>query len=442
MRLTHAVGVVLSGIIALVLPATAFAVPGAPQTFVIGVDHVDPANKRPDLHRLFEYTDFFSRQVRIHQGDTVDFRYAPGSFHIVGLAKSEKVARAVYPFAFADVDGGMDTAIGTGLPKVVLGPSNYSITGGSTHGGGTIGTDPGNPVCGVAGLPSPCTFSGGDDIEVVGPTAGYGPTEPAQVDQLVNVTAAPGEYAFFCFLHPGMRGTLNVVGRGAPTSTQKDIDARGLAQFQQDREQALQVERRLDRLDVRGEQPGERTFVVRVGATAADNHVAIDEMLPNRKLDLQGGDRVRFLWPDPHNIHSVAFPANSLSLPDVYGWDCGSSFSNSRTGPPPVCLEPGDTQPESIADPGTSPPGTSLTSPTAIVDSGLLFGTGYGVKPSTQRWSIRTDAATAGTYLFQCTLHDAMQGQLNVNSDSADERHQQATPSATLVRRPGWRAPL
>jgi hypothetical protein len=129
-------------------------------------------------------------------------------------------------------------------------------------------------------------------------------------------------------------------------------------------------------------------------------------------------------------------------LPGPFGFDCGSSFSSSNTGPPPVCLEPGDSQPEFIADPGTSPPRTSLTSPTALVDSGVLIGTGYGVKPSAQSWSIRTDAATAGTYMFKCTVHDFMQGHLNVNADSPDERHQQATTSVTRARPPGPPAPL
>src|SRR5947209_897617 len=42
----------------------------APQALVIGVDHIDLDNQRPDLGRVFEYTDFFSREASVHTGDT------------------------------------------------------------------------------------------------------------------------------------------------------------------------------------------------------------------------------------------------------------------------------------------------------------------------------------------------------------------------------------
>jgi plastocyanin len=415
-RLKHAVGVVLSGVLALALPGMAFA--GAPaRPLVIGVDHVDRANQQPALNRLFEYTDFFSRQVQVQTGATIDFRYAPGSFHIVALATSEKVARSVYPIAFTDADGGFDTAIGSGRPKIVLGPSNFSITGGSTNGGGTIGTNPNGPACGVAAFgQAPCTFRGADDIEVIGPVAGFGPNGLTQVDQLVNITAAPGKFAFFCYIHPGMRGTLTVVGAGASTTSQKAIDAGGLAQFRADRASALAVESQLNHLAVWGGKPGQRTFLVYIGASAANNHVAIDEMLPNRTLNLDKGDRVLYVWRDPHNVHSVYFPTGSSSLPGPFGFDCGTSYNPFPfNGPPTVCLEPNDTNPEVIADPGTAPAGTLLTSPTALVGSGVLIGTGYGVNPTSQTWSTRTNAGTStGTYMFQCSVHDFMHGWLNV----------------------------
>ncbi len=71
--------------------------PPPAQTVTIGVDHADPANQQPEKGRLFEYTDFFSRNVSIHSGDTIDFQVAPGGFHVITLAKSEDVARSVYP---------------------------------------------------------------------------------------------------------------------------------------------------------------------------------------------------------------------------------------------------------------------------------------------------------------------------------------------------------
>ncbi len=52
----------------------------SPQTFVIGVDHADAANQQPfpPFNRLFEYTDFFARDLRDHQGDRL-----PGGARLV-----------------------------------------------------------------------------------------------------------------------------------------------------------------------------------------------------------------------------------------------------------------------------------------------------------------------------------------------------------------------
>ncbi len=134
MRVKHLLGVVAGAALVAALPLTALArAAPSPQTFVIGVDHADAANQQPfpPFNRLFEYTDFFARDVRVHQSDTIDFQAAPGSFQIVALAKSERVARSVYPVAFNDAEGpaAFDTAIGTGAPKVDLGPSNFSASG-------------------------------------------------------------------------------------------------------------------------------------------------------------------------------------------------------------------------------------------------------------------------------------------------------------------------
>jgi hypothetical protein len=120
-------------------PVMATSAPG-PSVLVVGVDHVDPANQRPDQNRVFEYTDFFSRNVTVHRHEVLDFRLAPGAFHVIGVAKEQEVARRVYPVATLDTNDA--NAIGSGDPKIKLGPSNFFIIGGSTHGGGTIGTDP------------------------------------------------------------------------------------------------------------------------------------------------------------------------------------------------------------------------------------------------------------------------------------------------------------
>ena len=414
-------------VVALAPPAAA-KTPPSPQTLTIGVDWADPANQNPNAGRVFEYTDFFTRSVRIHSGDTLDFHTAPGAFHIVALAKSEQVARAVYPVALADADhDGADIATGSGTDKVIFGPSNFPITGGSTHGGGSIAFDNGfgPPVCGVAAFgEQPCTFAGGDDIEVIGPTPGFDANgNPAFVDQLVHITASPGEYDYFCFIHPGMRGKLDVVDAEDHTTAQSEIDRRSRDQFEDDREAGLDIERDANHVSFTGERPGSRTYEVHVGVGSPAAHVAIDEMLPSTPLNLMPGDKVKYLWSDPHNVHSLAFPAGSPKLPEPFGFDCGPNAPfyigippTPGAPPPAVCVEPGDNQPEGIGDPGNAAPGTSLTNPAQLVDAGIRVGSAYHVTPSSQSWWLATDSHTnAGAYVFQCTVHDWMHGIVNVS---------------------------
>jgi len=412
---------------AALLVSVQLSVPAAADTspLVIGVDHADFANQQPfpPFNRLFEYTDFFSRQVTVHTGDTIDLRSAPGSFHIVALARTELWARSTYPVALADNDGGgaTDIATGSGTNKVVFGPSNFPITGGSHHGGGSIDFSRGfgPPACGVALLgEGPCTFSGGQDVEVLGPEIGvdFATGNLSFADQLVTINALPGRYHYFCYIHPGMRGVLDVVGAGAGTSTQADIDAASNAQFASDQAQALAVEQQTNQIQFTGGAPGTRTYTVHVGIGAADSHVAIDEMFPSQPLNLAPGDAVQYLWMDPHNVHSVAFPTGSANLPQPFGFDCGTTYNGiPMSGPPPICVEPGDTTFEVIGDPGNAGQGTVLSDPSVIVDAGVLIGTGYGTAPSAQSWSLATNGTSKpGAYHFQCTVHDWMQGTLNL----------------------------
>ncbi|MFI5266609.1 MAG: hypothetical protein ACHQ7M_04445 [Chloroflexota bacterium] len=395
-----------------------------PAALTIGVDYPDPTNQQPDQHRVFEYTDFFPRDVTVHRGDVLDFRSAPASFHVIGLAPSDAVGRSVYPVGFPDQ---LDPtpAPGSGVKKLGLGPSNFSVTGGSVHGGGTVANNPlGPPVCGVLALHQPlCSFSGGDDVEIAGPVTGLdGSGKPAPADWQIAFNAPPGKYAFLCWIHPHMTGTVTVVPDNQPATSQATADAQAQAQFAAAQAQALQAEQAANKPAFSGGAPGTRTYQVSVGVSGGD-HVRIDEMLPTQALSLTPGDKVQYQWLDTDNVHTVTFPAGNMAgLPEPFGFNCGTSYQSppSPEGPPPAtpfqpCLYPGAQHPDFIADPGNAPPGTALTDPGASVDSGVLFGTGYGVTPSSQSWSIVVNGSTkAGSYVYRCTVHDWMQGTLKI----------------------------
>src|SRR5689334_3169525 len=81
--------------LAAALPATvASASDGA--TLKIGVGHTDPDNQQFSDRigspisggRVWSYTDFFTREVTVSSGTTLDFQTPPDEFHVVALASS------------------------------------------------------------------------------------------------------------------------------------------------------------------------------------------------------------------------------------------------------------------------------------------------------------------------------------------------------------------
>jgi plastocyanin len=420
--------VVALGASALLAAAPAVALGAAPAAaaapLVIQVDHADPQNQEPfpPFNRLFEYTDFFSRSVTVHPGTVIDFQAQPGSVHVVALARDEAAARRAYPIITPDL--GEPPAPGTRLPHLILGTGNFSVTGGSDAGGGTITDDnpKGPPTCGVVQFGQrACTFSGGTDVEVIGPTFAYTPQQvPTVLDQDVVITAPPGVYHYFDMVNPGMSGTLTVVPDGSPVSTQAEVDAAGQAEFARDQAEALALESSLNAAPAPAGAPGHQTFVFRVGAGTQDGHVLIDEILPNRPASVVAGDRVRFVLGATHGLHTVGFAASAFSLPDAFGADCGNGGYQGvpnvfNVAPPAPCLEPGATAVKYIGDPGSAPPGTVLGSLASDPDSGLLAGIGYRTEPTAQSWWVGIGPGTApGAHSFFDTVHPWMTQTLNV----------------------------
>jgi plastocyanin len=418
-------GVVASSFV-VVLPITAGATTQPAAALSVGVDALDFATQNLAAGRVFEYTDFFTgqtggtaadRAINVHRGDVVAFTAAPFSFHIVGLATDEGAARAAYPVVLTDTDGSVSKA--TGLPKLILGPSNFPITGGSTTGGGIINFNSGSgpPDCGIYELgQSVCTFTGGNDVEVAGPNTGVdwptllktGQFVPAFSSWNIQINAPVGTYHFFCFIHPGMRGTLNVSTSPRTTVTSAAVNT----QLAADRASALTAEAALSSASFTGGVPGTRTYTVHMGINEANERVAIDEVLPNQPLNLAPGDKIHYEWRDPHNVHSVAFPTDSPMLPPPFGVDCMNRYVGfGMTGLVSNCAAVHLGAFELVVDPGNSL--KHLSDPTQLVDSGVLIGTGYNLTPTAQDWSVTANGP--GTYHFQCTIHDWMRQAVTIS---------------------------
>jgi plastocyanin len=380
------------------VPMTAAAAPTS-QTFRIGVDHFDPPNQEIGADgspkpggRVFLYTDFFTPSVKVHQGDILDFRVAIPD-HLVQVATNELVARTQFPLFFPDEEN----ALGSGGPRVVLGPAVLSSFGPFQTCGATPAPD---QVCDPTQGPAITGFPNGPNS-----------------DWFVAINANPGSaFSYFCHLHPGMRGTVSVVDSGTSIQTQSDIDQAASAQFAADKAEAEAAYANAQVPTFTGGAPGSRTYKVHVGLTTGDQHVAIHDMLPSA-LNLVSGDIVRYEWQS-NVIHSASFTAGP-GLISPFGVDCRTSYV-PLNGPPtslPPCTENENGQPEFILDPGTRASGQVLNMKFGA-DSGVLVGSGYAPfygNLGANTWSVKS--SQPGSYAFQCTIHDWMTGVLTVTGD-------------------------
>jgi plastocyanin len=395
----------LSTVIWMAVPVTAAAA-ASPQTFTIGVDHADPANQQLGANgvpttptgvqpKVFEYTDFFTRSLKVHQGDTVDFRFAIPD-HLIQLASNEAAARQQLPLFTPDERTATEgNALGSGGPKIVLGPAVFL---------GFSGT---SPDCGT--LDNKCVFDGS------GPSApGFVGSSP---DWLVQINAALGTYTYFCHLHPGMRGTLQVVRNNANVQSQNQIDRESATQFRRDQREAVALYDEANQVDAQQENSGPTVYNVHVGVTSSDRHIAIHDMLPS-KLNVKPGDIVHYRW-QTNVIHTVEFAPIS-----PFGVDCETSYAPltaSNDLPPCPSGAPEFDEPslplapfEVIGDPGSQAPGSLLTDTS---DSGLIVGASYAPYYGglgADHWSVK--AGAIGAHQYFCAIHDWMTGTISVGS--------------------------
>ncbi len=391
----------LSTVIWMGVPVTASA--ASAQSFTIGVDHLDPANQQigangvpttpPGVQpKVFEYTDFFTRSLKVHHGDTVDFHFAL-SDHLIQVASNEAAARQQLPLFTPDETTAVErNALGSGGPKIVLGPAVFLLFGGG-------------PACGQTAA-TPCVFNGSAPSD-----PGFAGSSP---DWFVQINAAPGSYTYFCHLHPGMRGTLNVVRGNRDIQSQSQIDRLSAVQFRRAQREAVALYDEANQVEAEQHDSGPTVYNVHVGVTSRDRHIAIHDMLPS-KLSLKPGDIVRYQW-QTNVIHTVEFAPVS-----PFGVDCETSYAPlSAPDQQPICPsgapepEPGVFPVELIGDPGSQVSGSLLTDTT---DSGLLVGASYAQYYGglgSDHWSVK--AGAIGAHPYFCAIHDWMTGTISVGS--------------------------
>lgn len=344
----------------------------APSTYVIGVDAATPAN------HLFMYTDFFPRGgTSVLQGDVVDFKWDTGSpdgFHTATLLKT-----------------GDD-------PNTVFG-ATPPVTPDTDDGAGTIQENPAigapsNPACGTVG--SPCAFDGTAQLN-----SGAFPNQPGK-DFYVAVNAQAGTtVTFICLIHRGMVGTLSVVANAA--STPASVTAAGATQYASDTSEALAAEAAVTVPSPTTNSDGSKTWNAQAGTEGP--HEQVLEFFPS-SLSVATGDSVK--WTSKaHDIHTVTFPNGTASAADdFHQFVCEAGPPDAPAAPPPAppCADPTTFESHFTGAPAG---GTTLASPATVATSGVIAAAPL---PFPDNYTFKV--AGAGTYTYQCKVHDHMTGTL------------------------------
>jgi plastocyanin len=331
-------------------------------TYKIGVD-----NAAPGGHNWL-FVDFFPRAgLKVHRHDVLDFSWNTRSldgFHNVSVQPGD----SGNPLVTVDGDDPAPP------PQLELNPLILFPT---------------NPACGTKA--SPCDYSGSRVA------SGANPTAPG-FDFFVEVDVAPGSTLnFLCEVHPGMSGSLKVVGDKERATTLDELRDAAARQHREDTEGALRAEEATEHDAVRTRDDGTRSLTVTAGT--ASQFVEVSEMLP-RNIEIRPGDTVKWVTKTIKDIHTVTFPQGHLSDPvDPLPFVCEGSPDTAANPPPNFCTNP--LAFENHVNP--QPMGTTvITSPTTVGSSGVLANPG----PNSFSFSF----PNAGTFVYQCRVHDHMIG--------------------------------
>jgi plastocyanin len=302
--------------------------------------------------------DFFRRVVTIHQGDAVRWQFR-GFHNVVIPRRGQRPPAFIAPNPDARYEGVNDEGGNpfwfNGQPRLEIGATTLAKQGGSSYDGSAL------TGSGVAlGEPKPYT---------------------------VRFTRR-GSFAYYCTIHPRMRATVRVVGRGQRVPSLRQDRAAAAAQLAR----AKRVARRL-------RDPNIPARTISGGSDRGT--VNYLRFFPSR-LTIDAGDTVRFTVPSKQEPHTLSVG------PRAYLTNLGENALAPPAGSPPPPL---------IADARAFLP--SDPPPTLPAFDGTNHGNGFistgalGGGQEQTRSSIRF--TKAGTYDFVCLVHpEEMKGRITV----------------------------
>lgn len=352
----------VGALLALAVPGTAQA---AKQTVFMGTP---PASQKSFQSTGSDVNAFFPSSVRIRRGDTVSF--VPVGFH---TADFPPAGGSPIPLLSptGDVASGVNDAAGipfwfNSQPLLGFDPRLLKSGFGKTYVKGALRVSSGLPL---ADKPKP-----------------------------MNVRfPRSGSFTYFCSVHPGMKGTVRVVGQGQGVPTARSNARRVAAQAAA----ALKTARSL----AKNTKPAANT--VSLGADGKGG-VHFFGMLPG-KLTVAAGTTVKFAMPTRSTeVHTATFgPGDPSKDPAKDPANYLAPIAKTFEGAP--FIDPRGTYP-------SQPPG----SPPAAL-SPALHGNGFwssgGLDTSSASplpASGSVTFTTAGTYKFYCLIHTFMAGTITV----------------------------
>ena len=363
--------------------AAAVALASSSKVWAIGVSHAasagvtvwaGPPQVLPPPRGVSKQADalaFFPESVTVTAGQPVTFQFS--GFHTVTFTGGQTPPPVIAPSKnlkqplLKDAAGQPMWWSGGQVPLLTLNPAAVPQVGGAT-------------------IASPSQVRSSGVLRVLQAP----PNRPPKPYTLTFLK--PGVYRFFCLVHPGMHGVINVLPSTATPPTAEQTAAAL-------KTQAGKVIADLRR--IQSQNPTEK-LTVWVGA-GTQSGAEVASMFP-RRLVVKTGDVVKFVNHDTTDIHTVTFG------PVGYTGQIEKTFIS----------------PKGIANPfgvlSSEPPGATPPPPEALVYDGANHGNGYlnaGVlSPYSSNQTphlVRIKFTRPGIYHFECVIHQNMDGTIIVH---------------------------
>src|SRR5439155_4973718 len=162
-------------------------------------------------------------------------------------------------------------------------------------------------------------------------------------------------------------------------------------------------------------QQARTTGTVQAGTEDPSGHVQVLEMLPQNFKVKSPPASVGWLAPSHNEIHTVTFPSgagsNSVDAIPLLCEGNPDTAANSSGGPP--CATPSAFEIHLNPQPQGVP---VITSPSTVASSGVI-GSVPGPFPPGYTFAF----PNAGTFTYQCKIHDHMTGTITVGGQQDDD---------------------